>query len=238
MLRHSPAAPLAPSVLFGLDSKLFSRKDEEVKEFARMGWSEGHGDEVESWGVWRGRGERVEDLVEKSHDGHAHAEGEECTVEAAEQGEVDTTEKPRLDWDEVIQPFLATLPSSIYRVKGLLRLPPPPSVLTTSSASITPYSAQPLPTPPASSSSTPPPAPSAAAVPTPTPSAMEVDTTSERLYILNWAFGRYTLTELPQELRDEERFEGVEVRLTMMGERGEVKRWVERLKGVVGGLVR
>ena len=232
MLRHSPTAPLAPSLLFGLDSKLFSRQDDASLSTASKGWneSEAHSDEVESLGVWRGRG------ALPSHEGHAHAEGEACTHGGVVVDEPKGEAKKELNWDGVVQPFLATLPASIYRVKGLLRLPPPPSVITTSSASITPYSAQPLPPTAAPTPAATPPRTDALPTP-PSESALE-DDGHERLYILNWAFGRYTLTELPVELRDEERFEGVEVRLTVMGERGGVRRWTERLRDVVGGLVR
>jgi G3E family GTPase len=62
MLRHSPSAPLSPSVLFGLDSQLFSRREEEEEKFKALGWEgNGHAGEVESVGVYRGgEGERTE----------------------------------------------------------------------------------------------------------------------------------------------------------------------------------
>ena len=41
-------------------------------------------------------------------------------------------------------------------------------------------------------------------------------------HILNWAFGRYDLHEASSELSERLRKEGVQVRLTVMGARGEV----------------
>lgn len=54
------------------------------------------------------------------------------------------------------------------------------------------------------------------------PSA-KADSSEEGTYhILNWAFGRYDLHEASSELSDKLRKEGVQVRLTVMGTRGEV----------------
>ena len=52
-------------------------------------------------------------------------------------------------------------------------------------------------------------------------------------YILNYAFGRHELTPAP-ELDQKEEFEGVSVRLTVMGERGEVARRSRRLGESLG----
>lgn len=48
------------------------------------------------------------------------------------------------------------------------------------------------------------------------------------VYILNWAFGRYELTPC------EEAVQGYAVRLTVMGERGEVKRSIKRFGSTLG----
>jgi hypothetical protein len=266
MLRHSPSAPLSPSVLFGLDSQLFSRREEEEEKFKALGWEgNGHAGEVESVGVYRG-GEGENGGVE-GHDGHVHGEG--CGHEShlpAKEGEGE--EKQEMpSWEEILA-FLSTLPSTVYRVKGLLNLtPPPPSALSSASASgSTPFSAQPLPpltTPlptdpttlsfassPARSSSTPPqstspplsaPASAAAAAATAEDPDAHLPPSAKRLYILNWAFGRYTLTRMPPSaVKEEERkkYEGVEVRVTLMGERGEVKKWGRRMGETVGGVAR
>jgi len=47
------------------------------------------------------------------------------------------------------------------------------------------------------------------------------------IHILNWAFGRSDLT--PMVKSDDAKFKGVQVRLTMMGAHGEVKRWARKL---------
>ena len=52
-------------------------------------------------------------------------------------------------------------------------------------------------------------------------------------YILNYAFGRHELTPAP-ELDQKEEFNGVSVRLTVMGERGEVARRSRRLGESLG----
>ena len=52
-------------------------------------------------------------------------------------------------------------------------------------------------------------------------------------YILNYAFGRHELTPAP-ELDEKEEFKGVSIRLTVMGERGEVARRSRRLAESLG----
>lgn len=51
------------------------------------------------------------------------------------------------------------------------------------------------------------------------------------VYILNWAFGRYELTPCR---KDSEPAQGYAVRLTVMGERGEVKRSIKRFSSTLG----
>ena len=51
------------------------------------------------------------------------------------------------------------------------------------------------------------------------------------VYILNWAFGRYELTPCG---KDDEPAQGYAVRLTVMGERGEVKRSIKRFSSTLG----
>lgn len=51
------------------------------------------------------------------------------------------------------------------------------------------------------------------------------------LYILNWAFGRYELTPCG---KDEEPARGYAIRLTVMGERGEVKRSIRGFSSILG----
>jgi hypothetical protein len=52
-------------------------------------------------------------------------------------------------------------------------------------------------------------------------------------YILNYAFGRHELTPMP-DLDAKDEFKGVSVRLTVMGERGEVARRSKRLAESLG----
>jgi len=47
-------------------------------------------------------------------------------------------------------------------------------------------------------------------------------------HILNWAFGRFELTSFPS-LDDDQDLRGGELRLTVMGERGEVAREARKL---------
>lgn len=53
-------------------------------------------------------------------------------------------------------------------------------------------------------------------------------------HILNWAFGRYELTPFPS-LDDAPELTGVTLRLTVMGERGEVGRRARRLAEALSG---
>lgn len=240
MLRHSPSAPLSPSVLFGLDSKLFLKRAEEEEKFKGLGWEAegGHGGEIETMGVFRG-GEGEEQ--HKSDGGHVHSEG--CGHDLGSTTLPSTSERtPAPSWEDILA-FLSTLPSTVYRVKGLLNLLPPPAstLSSTSSSSATPFSAQPLPTPPMTTPGTPtskdaPSAPTVSLIDDPDAGLLPTD---RRLYILNWAFGRYTLTRVPKSVADGGKtYEGVDVRLTLMGERGEVKKWGRRMAKMVGGLAR
>lgn len=55
-------------------------------------------------------------------------------------------------------------------------------------------------------------------------------------YILNYAFSRYTLTPAPS-LDDDPTLEGVSIRLTVMGERGEVARRARRFGEAIGAMM-
>ncbi|VDC06861.1 unnamed protein product [Peniophora sp. CBMAI 1063] len=56
------------------------------------------------------------------------------------------------------------------------------------------------------------------------------------LRILNWAFGRFELVDLAGS-EDDQELEGVQVRLTVMGERGEVKRAARALATRLGAVM-
>jgi hypothetical protein len=74
---------------------------------------------------------------------------------------------------------------------------------------------------------------------TPTPVAADADS-RRPWWILNWAFGRWELVPAPPpvdvEENDGDDEHGV-VRLTVMGERGEVRRYAERLAEALGTTV-
>lgn len=55
------------------------------------------------------------------------------------------------------------------------------------------------------------------------------------VHILNWAFGRYELTPCS---KDDEANQGFAVRLTVMGERGEVKRSINKFCSLLGAEIR
>lgn len=52
-------------------------------------------------------------------------------------------------------------------------------------------------------------------------------------HVLNWAFGRYELTRM-ESLDTSKDLEGVALRLTIMGERGEVTRRARKLAEALG----
>lgn len=57
-------------------------------------------------------------------------------------------------------------------------------------------------------------------------------------YVLNWAFGRFDLTPFTASTpEDEGEGETGVLRLTMMGERGEMKRWARKFAERVGALI-
>jgi hypothetical protein len=72
---------------------------------------------------------------------------------------------------------------------------------------------------------------------TPTPVAADKD--SRPWWILNWAFGRWELVRAPSPVVDDNDGDkhGGTVRLTVMGERGEVRRYAERLAEALGTTV-
>ncbi|KAI5453320.1 hypothetical protein NCC49_005800 [Naganishia albida] len=131
VVRISRSQPLAPELVFGLDTKLFERAGEEAVDWEGLGTGEKHMDEVESRSVWRGGGRpgkrgkkrdvsQVEDTAVQSH---RHADGEACACEeepAEEQGP-----PVQLVNGEVLHAELAKLPFEIYRVKGFLRMSTP-----------------------------------------------------------------------------------------------------------------
>jgi hypothetical protein len=73
------------------------------------------------------------------------------------------------------------------------------------------------------------------------PPVADADADSRPWWILNWAFGRWELVRAPAPVVDEDEDDGDHkhgvVRLTVMGERGEVRRYAERLAEALGTAV-
>jgi len=63
------------------------------------------------------------------------------------------------------------------------------------------------------------------------------DTSLPSIYILNWAFSRHDLYAIRVETAGDFLKDGEEIRLTMMGERGEVKRAASKFAESIGGTV-
>jgi len=59
----------------------------------------------------------------------------------------------------------------------------------------------------------------------------------QRWWILNWAFGRWELVSAPAPGTSADEDEDGVVRLTVMGERGEVQRYAKRLAEALGATV-
>ncbi len=91
LIKVSPTEPLAPSLIFGLDTKLFDRSglgEEEGKDWELVAGGmgrESHMDEVETRTVWRGgeqpglKGKAKDNGTgDDQHHGHNHAPGEIC----------------------------------------------------------------------------------------------------------------------------------------------------------------
>ena len=75
--------------------------------------------------------------------------------------------------------------------------------------------------------------------PTPTPVPADADAESRPWWILNWAFGRWELVRAPScpVVDENDGDKHAVVRLTVMGERGEVRRYAERLAEALGATV-
>jgi len=63
------------------------------------------------------------------------------------------------------------------------------------------------------------------------------DTNTASIYILNWAFGRHDLYAVRDETAGDYLKDDEEIRLTVMGERGEVKRAATKFAVSIGGTV-
>lgn len=66
---------------------------------------------------------------------------------------------------------------------------------------------------------------------------LDDDATTPSIYILNWAFGRHDLSVVRVETAGDFLKENEDIRLTVMGERGEVKRAASKFAEFIGGTV-
>jgi hypothetical protein len=216
-----------PALIFGIDSKLFRHGDtlplSEHPPATQGTGTEPHHDEVETVTLLRGAPTPAAhahvhdtDSCDHPHHPHLHSLPEESTTAHA------TPALPPLLDEPTLSAALQRLPKeSVYRVKGFICLTHSPTGTGTSSPSpITDIDTS-----------------------TGTGTAAIADSEGKRQqaewWILNWAFGRWELVPVPTspfaEDEDEER-RGV-VRLTMMGERGEVRRNAKRLAETLGAEV-
>jgi hypothetical protein len=208
----SPENPLKPELVFGLDTKLFLKDGDERGDWEALAGSgaKGHIDEVETKSVWRGGSKPGSSKAQgkKRAHGHEHEQGvgcDGCCPEA--EDEVDTaTDVVPLD-RELVKSELDKLPFEIYRGTSL---PRPCVIFNTDLVTVKGYLRLNRDT------------------------ATGEETPGWSTYILNWAFGRYELTRFPS-LDDAPELDRVAVRLTVMGERGEVARRARRLAEALGG---
>ena len=107
-----PDQPVDPDIVFGLDTKLFLKSQDEGINWAEMGGKGKHEDEVETRKVWRGRRKGKRRL-------HQHDSGEACETcedrsgDVAIEGEKGTKIIPFRRG--VLESALAELSFEIYR---------------------------------------------------------------------------------------------------------------------------
>lgn len=108
VIRVSKDAPLDPSVVFGLDTKLFNRGAEEVADWEAIGAGGGkaHVDEVETRSVWLGGGRPG---------AKKHAHDDACGCDGAEAADEGKDGPVRTVDEELLTSELAKLPFEVYR---------------------------------------------------------------------------------------------------------------------------
>jgi hypothetical protein len=105
-IRIGPDQPITPDIIFGLDTRLFSKTSEEGIDWERLAGGkglEGHTDEVEVRSVRRGgKGKAI----------HVHQEGENCFTCPPETGNI----KLSMEEDEVVPIERAQLDSELSKL--------------------------------------------------------------------------------------------------------------------------
>jgi G3E family GTPase len=107
VIRVSKDSPLDPALIFGLDTKLFTRGAEEVADWEAIGGGKNHVDEVETRSVWRGGGRPG---------AKKHAHDDACGCDAPDGAEEEDGPVTAVD-EELLKTELAKLPFEIYRGK-------------------------------------------------------------------------------------------------------------------------
>ena len=107
VIRVSKAAPLDPSLIFGLDTKLFTRGAEEVADWEAIGTTgTSHVDEVETRSVWLGGGRPG---------AKTHRHDDACGCDGAHEAEQAVDGEASVVDEELLRTELAKLPFDIYR---------------------------------------------------------------------------------------------------------------------------
>ena len=208
-----------PALIFGIDSKLFrdalplSERPQSIDATEGRGDLAQHHDEVETITLLRGA-----PAPTHTHT-HAHTSVDSCDHPHPHPGPHPeepitahaSSPRPLLDEPTLTAALGLLSKESVYRVKGFIRF-----ALASTSTTI----------------------PGAGT----TVTADSGEKLSQQWWILNWAFGRWELVGAPASsfadaaaVGDEDE-RGV-VRLTVMGERGEVRRYAKRLAEALGAEV-
>lgn len=122
-IKVSSTSPIAPSLVFGLDTQLFTKQGEEGIDWEKLaGGVEGkwHGDEVETKTIWRGGrkpGSGSGKGKERAAHQHQHVNGDECA--SCKGDDVDDDEEVGSDVipisQETLETALSKLSFEIYR---------------------------------------------------------------------------------------------------------------------------
>ena len=232
MNEHTPKIRCAgksvdPALIFGIDSKLF-RHGDALPPSGRppATGTEPHHDEVETVTLLRGAPAvhaHVHNTDSCDHPHHPHLHPVPVPVPVPEKSTTAHAAPPLLD-ELTLSAALQRLPKeSVYRVKGFICLTVSPTGTGTSAPS------------PITDTDT----PTGTGTGTAAVADSEGKTRQAEWWILNWAFGRWELVPVPTSpfVEDEDEEGRGVVRLTVMGERGEVRRNAKRLAEALGAAV-
>jgi G3E family GTPase len=188
-----------PELVFGIDTKLFELRNKEKDEKAMqelVGGQDHHKSEVDiiqiiSPNVQTSSDDASHDHCKNENCHHEHEHDHSNSNQMESVGEETPRKRPKIHTESSLTTFLNTLSKeNIYRVKGIIRLQKDTS--TNTSQNQDPHGPQSK------------------------QQAENNDDSDTSLYILNWAFSRFTLTPItkPEIL---ERNRDVDIKLTVMG---------------------